>query len=265
MVHTIATLRWFMFLLAALPLNVKAQGVEGTVRGADERPLSGATVTSAPTRRVTFSDSLGHYRLNGLPIGHVILTVHAPGYRHDTARAIVQSGRLAARDFVLQLDAPWTAKQLERWLSCAGAAPTVQCTPGRHVESMLTGFTEIGAWSFRDSVSFRQFWLGKTSQRIPPLSIPRIDWNRENVVAVSYGRFTGCGPRKYVNRIERHADTTVVVVGPDSLYDGPPQETCMADWATADFTVIPRAPAAIVIRGTHKKTLLPGHVVDVQP
>jgi hypothetical protein len=85
------------------------------------------------------------------------------------------------------------------------------------------------------------------------------------VVAVSYGGHSGCGPRTYVNRIERHADTTVVIVGPDSLYDGPPQFTCMGFWETADFTIIPRAPAAIVLRGAHVQTRVPALVVDGRP
>jgi hypothetical protein len=228
------------------------------VRDEAGRPLTfGVIHTITPQRRVRIS-ALGHYRLDSLPSGRVRLVMSSPTYLEDTTEVMIRAGQRQIQDIVARPNPTWTVRRDEQWLQCRADASRPPCTIGRRLENDLAGFHDSAAWVFRDSSSFRRFWLARPATRSPRLPIPAIDWNAENVLAVSYGGFSGCGPaRWYVNRIERHRDTTVVVVGPDSTYDGPGPITCTAYYTSADILAIPVIGRYLVFRGANPTMLAP--------
>lgn len=235
-------------LLVCAP-TAHAQGrLEGTVRTATgARPIIGAVRLA--NGRLAPVDSLGHFRFDSLQAGEIVATAHAALFLDDSARVTIQSGRTTHHDFLLPVDSLWIVKHEEKWLGCSGAPSGVQCIPPRGLAAEPWGF-RAGAWLFRDSVALSEFWLAH-APRNAAASIRRlspIDWSREKVVAVSYGSYSGCGPHKYVNRIELRADTIVVLVGPDSLYEGPPIVTCDAVVSSTDFVMVPRPRGAVVVR-----------------
>lgn len=238
-------------VLLGMSAPARAQGrLEGTVRSS-AGPLTSLAIAQVRLSdgQRAFVDSLGHFRFDSVPPGLITATARAAIYAPDFATVTIRSGRTTRHDFLLHVDSFWVVKRQAQWLGCRGAPSGVPCLPPRGLLAEPWG-SRAGAWLFRDSVALSRFWLehaptntATTVRRLSP-----IDWSQKNVVAVSYGPYSGCGPHKFVNRIELRPDTTVVIVGEDSLYEGPPRITCMAVVASTDFVIIPRAQGVVVVR-----------------
>lgn len=253
-------------MLLGMSAPARAQGrLEGTILS-PAGPLTSLAIAQVRLSdgQRAFVDSLGHFRFDSVPPGRITATAEAGLYAPDAATVVIRSGRTTRHDFLLHVDSFWVVKHEAKWLECGGAPSGVRCIPPRGLLAERWGF-RAGAWLFGDSTALSRFWLehaptntATTVRRLSP-----IDWSHEDVVAVSYGSYSGCGPRRYVNRIELRADTTVVVVGEDSLYEGPPRITCAAVVASTDFVIIPRAHGAVVVRPANPGSGLRPLVVEV--
>jgi hypothetical protein len=90
------------WMLAAAPLAAQERGapagvVAGSVHDAAGRPVAGAMVALAGTRRGTVSDSAGRFVLAGLPPRAYAATVSRIGFRSATEAWVVASDTLRVR------------------------------------------------------------------------------------------------------------------------------------------------------------------------
>jgi hypothetical protein len=78
--------------------------VEGTVAGADGRPIAGAVVQARGANRSARAGTDGRYRLDSLPAGVVELVARAIGYAPETRRVRIAGGAVVRADFTLKAD-----------------------------------------------------------------------------------------------------------------------------------------------------------------
>lgn len=78
--------------------------VEGTVAGADGRPVAGAMVQARAANRSARAGTDGRYRLDSLPAGSVELVARAIGYAPEIRRVRVAGGAVVRADFTLRPD-----------------------------------------------------------------------------------------------------------------------------------------------------------------
>src|SRR5690606_20589954 len=85
-------------LLFSVTTTANAQTVlQGTITGADNRPLIGAAVHLEPSGKNTLTDSAGHYRLTGVKSTSCTLDVSAAGYQQKTV-TVACSGTAVIRN-----------------------------------------------------------------------------------------------------------------------------------------------------------------------
>jgi hypothetical protein len=124
--------------------------------------------------------------------------------------------------------------------------PRGETVPFRRVSSRALWIEPPGVLVIRDDSAWAALW--RRYLRHPVDSIPRVDFGREMVAAISRGFMTGCGnSAAYVWKVERARDTLFVV----TAYDGYPGSmvgvTCMMENAPVDLVVIPRGPAVAFV------------------
>lgn len=92
-----------LVIAATGSIPVAAQGVGGlngkVVDATDDRPVAGAEVRVDAGRYLARTDSLGEYRLRGIPVGLHEIFVTKPGYRPERrAGVVIQAGLLTRAD-----------------------------------------------------------------------------------------------------------------------------------------------------------------------
>src|SRR4051812_9332214 len=199
-----ARLAWFVsgFLIATLGHRAGAQGVlTGTIRNSAGHLVPNALVGVDGLHPVV-ADSAGRYVVAGIAAGPIRVHASAIGYeRFDTTLDRVRGDTTV---LVIRLKpAPPLEGPPDVWLGCSVTAH--KCIQGRRIANELRGFAPApAAWYFGDSAAFRAFWGEHALPDRPAPALLPIDWRSERIVAVSYGGYTGCGPERYVNRIEWH-------------------------------------------------------------
>jgi hypothetical protein len=99
-------------VLSAAPCErAWAQASGSTVTGivavlGSERPISGATATIDDSQRGAASDSLGRYRIVGVPPGEHLLVIRRIGFESVSARIVVPAGGDLTADVDLRPSAP---------------------------------------------------------------------------------------------------------------------------------------------------------------
>jgi hypothetical protein len=132
-------------VLSVAPCHVtRAQATGSTVTGTvtvlgSERPVSGATATLDDSQRGAVSDSLGRYRIVGVPPGEHLLIVRRIGFESVSARITVPAGDMTA-DVDLRPSAP---AQLEEVRVEADAQPRGKLAGMEHRRSIQAGGTFI--------------------------------------------------------------------------------------------------------------------------
>ena len=105
MASTEARVRKFLLgvVLAAIPHAASGQASElrGRVLSDSGTPIAGATVRLTAIGYSVRSDSLGRFHLAGTPGSTLSLSLHAAGFRDDTANVVLARGRPVVRDFRL--------------------------------------------------------------------------------------------------------------------------------------------------------------------
>jgi hypothetical protein len=122
-----------------------ASSATGTVTGVvtvlgSTRPVPEATVTLDDARHGAASDSLGQYRIAGVPPGEHMLTVRRIGFEAVTARIMVEVSAEAGVDVELNPSAP---AQLAEVLVVAAPSPTGRLAGMEHRRSTNAGGTFI--------------------------------------------------------------------------------------------------------------------------
>ena len=101
--------RWSLILISAIITASAPVAAQGTIRGSvtdvDGRPAPGATVHVIGTQLGAVVDSMGAYRVNGVPAGTVTIRVLRLGFAPDSGRVVVVSGRVAQHDVRLHASA----------------------------------------------------------------------------------------------------------------------------------------------------------------
>jgi hypothetical protein len=94
-------------VLVATPAAAASQSSElrGRVLSDSGTPIAGATVTLTALRYSVRTDSLGRFNLAGTPGSTLGLTLHASGFRDDTATVVLTRGRAIVRDFKMVSEA----------------------------------------------------------------------------------------------------------------------------------------------------------------
>jgi hypothetical protein len=189
--------------------------IEGVVRDTAARPLASAAVR-VPSARQVMTDSLGRYRIDGIPPGRVWLRVFRIGYRTPVSESVmVITGSVSHADFVLhQLGQRRTVR-----IPCPAGTTAPGggvCVPYRKVASLDGAPTGIGI--IRDRATWdaveRRFHAHASTRR-PDTAI---DWNTEMLVLVSYGLGLAEMDEDWgFNRAETRGDTVVITLGPDSI------------------------------------------------
>lgn len=124
--------------------------------------------------------------------------------------------------------------------------PRGESVPFRRVSNQALSVRYPGVMVIRDDSAWTALW--RRYLRDPVDSIPRVDFRREVVAAISRGPVTGCtNSAAYVWKVERARDTLFVV----TAYDGYPgsmvEMTCAAEHEPVDLVVIPRGYAVAFV------------------
>jgi len=91
-----------VLLASAVDLRAQQPGsVGGRVTADANRPLPGATVAATVNNRSTLTDSLGHYRLDGLTPGDHVLLFRRPGFEAKRVSVTIRAGEIATVDAML--------------------------------------------------------------------------------------------------------------------------------------------------------------------
>jgi hypothetical protein len=216
--------------------------VHGVVRDSIARlPLRDVIIT-VDGRARTRTDSLGRYAIPYLAVGPHAIGAIPDRFFGELAHLSLTSTDTARQDFALARSPFPSRASGEVWFGCAAALRADACDYGRRLPS-LAGFREPGIWVFHDSSNFARFWFAHRPQT-PANSLPVVDWATERVFVATVGLRNGCGDALLINRLERRANSTLIVLGPDSVAPGP-NLTCPAYRDDADLVVGRKFPGQV--------------------
>lgn len=191
---------WLWAALTALgPSASWAQGgaIKGLITNAEKNPLRAARILLIGTRIESFTDSLGAYRLSGVPAGHYDLQVRLLGYASITSPVDVTNGTEV--DMTIALS------------SAPVALDTVKVVADSFMSPALRGFEDRrsrggGRFFTREDVAkMNPRVFTDILRRVPGLQIQSAGGSMNNSEAVRSGRIEGlfgsrvCNVLFYVN------------------------------------------------------------------
>ena len=125
--------------------NVGAAQTELTGRVVTDsgKPIVGAAVTVAGIRYTVRTDSGGQFRLSGQPGSTLNLSLHAAGFRDDTAAIVLPRRRSVARDFILVSEQTALAAPNPSDRAIRGQVVTTEGEPIAFANVQINGATRI--------------------------------------------------------------------------------------------------------------------------
>lgn len=126
--------------------------------------------------------------------------------------------------------------------------PRGESVPFRRVGAGVLSISDAGVLVIRDAESWRT--LGTRFHMDGAAPLPRVDFAREMVAAVSMGGTSGCSmAARFVWRVERRRDSLFVVLAYDGYPEPLPFDTCAMVVSPVDLVVLPRTDAPVAFTG----------------